>query len=139
MPETTDLEHLLQEAENDCDTARARVEAAEREVRAARLRLAEAEAELASSDARRESLVASLKELEVEADEGPRGVADMARTDAIVEVLRAADRPLSIADIRAQLTEHGRDGSYQVVASTLNYLASAGRITKPSRGRYASS
>jgi chromosome segregation ATPase len=60
------------------------------------------------------------------------------RTDAIVEVLRSAGVPMSIQEVWDALSAAGRrESKYQVIASTLNFLHREGRITRPSRGRYA--
>ncbi len=60
------------------------------------------------------------------------------RTDAIVEVLRAAGTPMSIRQVWDGLKAGGRDEQgYQVIASTLNLLLQSSRVTRPSRGRYA--
>lgn len=60
------------------------------------------------------------------------------RTDAIVEVLRLHNRPMSIKEVWDGLKAGGRaEPGYQVVASTLNFLQRNGRINKTGRGRYA--
>jgi hypothetical protein len=58
------------------------------------------------------------------------------RTDAILEVLRAAPGTLSPSEVTARLAEAGRDEDVKLVASLLSYLLKEGHVEKPSRGRY---
>ena len=61
----------------------------------------------------------------------------LTQLDAIVRVLRDADGPMTIQDVRQGLIEGGRDApGYAPIASSLSMLTASGRIERPSRGRY---
>jgi hypothetical protein len=135
MTESTELRRLQRQAEADRQEAADRVAIAAEALHAARENLALHEAELASAEARCKSLAGSIEALERE--DRPADLTAMARTDAIVELVRAASSPLSINEVKALLDDHGQDSDYQVVASTLNYLTQTNRLARPTRGRYA--
>src|SRR5690242_2651247 len=60
------------------------------------------------------------------------------RTDAIRQVLSVASGSLAVNDIARALVDGGQaETPYQVVASTLAMLVSAGDVARVSRGRYA--
>jgi hypothetical protein len=60
------------------------------------------------------------------------------RTDAIVDVLMAADTEMTISDVITALHESGREQeSYDNVAADLAYLADGGRIVRRQRGVYS--
>ena len=115
------------------------------EIETAESELIQRKAHLAGLRAQRDALAAELARI---VDEGrpvqPVPPAEMPnlkmldRTDAIVEVLRVTKRAMSIQEVWDGLKAGGRsEPGYQVIASTLNFLNQKGRITKPSRGRYA--
>lgn len=104
------------------------------------------QAELAGLRAQRHALGRALKEAAERGSAGaapaPAGAPDLRRfdrTEAIEHVLRSARRLMSISDVLDALRAAGRpEPDRQVVASTLNFLHRRGRISKPSRGFYAS-
>lgn len=66
------------------------------------------------------------------------GLASMDRTEALIAVLRRAEGPLGVEDIKQALREGGRvDDSDGAVRATLHYLKSNERIRNPMRGRYS--
>ena len=112
------------------------------EIEHVRSELAAAEVEYASLGAKIKGLQARLEAL-TRAHSGMTGHGGKAsstkpRTDAIVDVLMAADTEMTINDVIAALHDSGRDHeSYDNIASDLAYLADRGRIEKPRRGVYA--
>lgn len=119
---------LMEDFDEDLEDLRDDLEAVERAIG----RLKAKKAGLAAQ-------IEALERLDRPSDRGPNlslDLALMARTDAIVTVIGRSDRPLGPADIRKVLLEGGREDDYQVVASTLSYLAQAGRVNHPRRGFY---
>lgn len=69
---------------------------------------------------------------------GGQYLADLNRTDAIVEVLRRANVPLSPQEVWEGLIGAGRADEYRQVTATLSYLLKSGSVQRPSGGRYTS-
>ena len=105
--------------------------------------------ELAAAEVEYASLGAKIKGLQARSEALTRALSGMARhsgkasttkprTDAIVDVLMAADTEMTINDVIAALHDSGRDHeSYDNIASDLAYLADRGRIDRLRRGVYA--
>jgi hypothetical protein len=105
--------------------------------------------ELAAAEVQYASLGAKIRGLRAHAEaltqalagaEGHSGKASITkpRTDAIVDVLMAADTEMTISDVITALHESGRDQeSYDNVAADLAYLADRGRIVRRQRGVYS--
>ncbi|NNN08218.1 MAG: hypothetical protein HKL85_03370 [Acidimicrobiaceae bacterium] len=60
----------------------------------------------------------------------------LARTDAILTVLRSSGEILSPTEVLLRLNAAGRDDDRQVVTATLKYLLSRNLVRRPSRGHY---
>jgi len=66
-----------------------------------------------------------------------RSLSALSKSDAIVEALRAANRPLSITEIVQALHAAGRTSeTYGGVSVYLQNLLSQHRVRRPERGRY---
>jgi hypothetical protein len=63
-------------------------------------------------------------------------VTKLTLADAIEALVRAAAAPLSIADVRERLTEHGRTDDPNSVSVTLAYLATGNKVKRIARGVY---
>lgn len=135
------LDTELAAAETQRAKALARYDEASERYQSANLELGMAKADLDAAEARLASLLdlsRSLSEASVAATDQPTlPLSALSRTDAIVEILKAHDTHLGISDVVRELEPHDPDAKYQVVASTLNYLVREGRVTRPTRGRYA--
>jgi hypothetical protein len=57
-------------------------------------------------------------------------------TDAVEQVLRAADAAMTPAHIHAQLQARGRKDELRSLGGTLQHLKHAGRVTKAGRGQW---
>ena len=114
-----------------------------------RSELEQVHSELAAAEVEYASLGAKIKGLQARSEALTRALSGMAghsgkasitkpRTDAIVDVLMAADTEMTINDVIAALHDSGRDReSYNNVAADLAYLADRGRIDRLRRGVYA--
>ena len=105
------------------------------ELAAAEVEHASIGAKIAGLQARREALTRALSGMG-----GNSGKASVTgpRTDAIVDVLMAADTEMTIKDVIAALHDSGRESeTYDNVAADLAYLADRGRIARLRRGVYA--
>jgi hypothetical protein len=135
------------------------------EIEQAQISLVRQQADLDALRARRDSLrrsVAELRRLKAEHDRAsvpagesgqivrfpssnPTSWEDMdlsrhQRTDAIAEILERSSEPMRISEVIEALNAATREHhEYQVVASTLAFLARTGRISNVSRGLYGSS
>jgi hypothetical protein len=112
------------------------------ELEQVRSQLAAAEVEYASLGAKITGLRAHAEALTraLSSTGGPNGKADTTkpRTEAIVDVLMAADTEMTIKDVIAALHDSGRDHeTYDNIAADLAYLADRGRIARLRRGVYA--
>jgi hypothetical protein len=70
---------------------------------------------------------------------GPRAGAGQGRqplTTAILEIISAAERPLTPAEVRTALVHRGQAPTKNVVASTLSTLVKRQRLTRPAPGHY---
>ncbi len=63
-------------------------------------------------------------------------LAPLARTAAILCILRSAGEILSPTEVLLRLNAAGRDDDRQVVTATLKYLLSQNLVRRPSRGHY---
>ncbi len=115
------------------DALRSELDQLQTELAEARIQYARLGAKIAGLEAQSEALATALSGIR-----GPRGEATTAkpRTEAIEDVLMAADSELAIKDVIAALYEGGRDESYDNVAADLAYLAERGRIARLRRGVY---
>jgi hypothetical protein len=105
------------------------------ELAAAEVEYASMGAKIAGLRARREALTRALSGME--GHDGKAGII-RPRTDAIVDVLVAADTEMTIKDVIAALHDSGRENeAYDNVAADLAYLADRGRIARLRRGVYA--
>ena len=137
----------------------------EADIEQAQVALARQQADLDALRARRDSLrrsVAELGRLKAESDraQAPAGASgqivrfpteassrwedlDLSRhqrTDAIAEILERSSEPMRISEVIEALNTTTREHhDYQVVASTLAFLARSGRVSNVSRGLYGSS
>jgi hypothetical protein len=100
----------------------------ERERAAQELTAVEAVARLRGIDAQLKALRAGVA---LAGELGP-----LARTDAILAVLRSAGEVLSPTEVLLRLNAAGRDDDRQVVTATLKYLLSRNLVRRPSRGHY---
>ncbi len=65
-------------------------------------------------------------------------IATLPRTEAILTTLREVEGSLSPSEILTRLLALGRDDDLRRVTATLDYLAKAGHVARPERGRYIS-
>ena len=65
-------------------------------------------------------------------------IATLPRTEAILSTLREVEGSLSPSEILTHLLALGRDDDLRRVTATLDYLAKAGHVARPERGRYIS-
>ena len=100
----------------------------ERERAAQELTAVEAVARLRGIDAQLKALRAGVA---LAGELGP-----LARTDAILAVLRSAGEVLSPTEVLLRLNAAGRDDDRQVVTATLKYLLSRNLVRRSSRGHY---
>jgi hypothetical protein len=63
-------------------------------------------------------------------------LAPLARTEAILSVLRAKGSPLSPTEIVASLNAAGRSDDRRSVTATLDYLLKQRQVLRPSKGNY---
>jgi hypothetical protein len=104
------------------------------ELAAAEVEYASMGAKIAGLQARREALTRALSGMGEH--DGKAGIT-RPRTDAIVDVLVAADTEMTIKDVIAALHDSGRENeAYDNVAADLAYLADRGRIVRLRRGVY---
>jgi hypothetical protein len=105
------------------------------------VQLVRLEAELAGLRATRDSIARAVATSAEAAAPPMAAVPDLARldrTEAIEKLLGLAARSLSIGEVWDGLRAGGREEpTYQVIASTLNFLHREGRIRRTGRGRYA--
>ena len=105
------------------------------ELAAAEVEYASMGAKIAGLRARREALTRALSGMR---GHGGKAGITRPRTDAIVDVLMAADTEMTIKDVIAALHDSGREnGAYDNVAADLAYLADRGRTVRLRRGVYA--
>jgi hypothetical protein len=115
------------------DTLRSELEQVRSELAAAEVEYASTGARIAGLKARSEALTRALS-----GTTGGRGKASIKpRTEAIVDVLMAADAEMTIKDVIAALHDSGREHeSYDNIAADLAYLADRERIARLRRGVY---
>jgi hypothetical protein len=65
-----------------------------------------------------------------------RAPGELARTDAIMMVLRKAERPLNPSEVVEALHDLGRDDEYNAVSAALAHLARTDRAYSASRGQW---
>lgn len=82
-----------------------------------------------------EGLDATIASLEARLQPTGR-LAEMARTDAIVDVLRTAGKGLGPTEILSELKASGRDDKLRDVTATLDYLCGKKRVERVKRGSY---
>jgi hypothetical protein len=105
-------------------------------------RIAQVEADLAAQRARVSEEVARLRGLEAELGAlragmvGRGGLSEMARTEAILTILRQSTTTLSPTEVLQALRAAGRSEDLRSVTATLDYLLKAESVQRPSRGRY---
>jgi hypothetical protein len=105
-------------------------------------RIAELEASLVAQHLAVDEAVARLRGIEAELASLRAGAAlkgefaSLARTDAILTVLRSANGTLSPTEILSSLHAAERTDGLRAVTATLHYLLGQGRIEKAGRGRY---
>jgi hypothetical protein len=115
------------------DALRSELDQLQTELAEARIQYTRVGAKIAGLEAQSEALATALSGMR-----GPRGETTTAkpRTEAIEDVLMAADTELAIKDVIAALHEGGRDESYDNVAADPAYLAERERIARLRRGVY---
>lgn len=105
-------------------------------------RIAEVEAELTEKRSLAAEVLATCRGLEAELAALRAGLAHegdlvgMARTEAILTVLRQADGFLSPTGMLTGLHAAGRDDDARSVTATLDHLMKQGKVVKIGRGRY---
>jgi hypothetical protein len=71
-----------------------------------------------------------------ETNRGARIVTGLARTDAILSILRTKGSPLSPTEIVSSLNGSGRSDDRRSVTATLDYLLKQKQILRPTKGQY---
>ena len=105
------------------------------ELAAAEVEYASIGAKIAGLQAQREALTRALSGM---GGHGGKASITRPRTNAIVDVLIAADTEMTIKDVIAALHDSGRENeTYDNIAADLAYLADRGRIVRLRRGVYA--
>ncbi len=105
-------------------------------------RIADVEAELTKKRAQAAEVLASCRGLEAElaalrAGLGHEGdLVGVARTEAILAVLRQADEFLPPTGVVASLHASRRNDDARSVTATLDHLLKQGKVVKVGRGRY---
>jgi hypothetical protein len=98
--------------------------------------LAEALEERIGLDARIRGLEESLRVLQGHATPAT-GLAELMRTEAILEVLRESRSAMGVADIKRAFSAAGRTGDDEaLIGATLIYLLAQKTVERPTRGRY---
>jgi hypothetical protein len=100
------------------------------------LEIAEVQEERIGLDARLRGLEENRRVLQGHATPAA-GLAELMRTDAIMEVLRECREALGVKDIKAAFSAAGRTGDDPAsIGATLTYLLAQKMVERPTRGRY---
>jgi hypothetical protein len=74
--------------------------------------------------------------VDLESLDEPDLFAGMARTQAVVTVLREVGRPMSPSEIVTELNQRGRSDGPKVVSASLTHLQKQGKVRSESRGEW---